>query len=242
MKKKLGANSNVGFTAKSMTKASLLKEAQMKEQLRKEFLVIQEAVKATDFLIPFVFYDGTNIPGGVCRMKKGDFVWLFLDRARKVGAELGIGGSDKARREWARVGVDDLMLVKGDLIIPHHYTFYHFMVNKTVGYDGPLFSHSAEPTLNTPLTPAKGSTPGGLSIPDPAAMADKCRAQTPVGADSELEGFGDDPSTIKVVDRRWYEKNKHIFPASTWEDFDPTRDYTKGGRKDAQGNAFFFGK
>jgi hypothetical protein len=97
--------------------SALLREAQTREQLRKEFLVMQEAVKQTEFLIPFVFYDGTNIPGGQCRMKKGDMVWLFLDRARKVGAE--VGGSDKARREWARVGVDDLMLVKGDIIIPH---------------------------------------------------------------------------------------------------------------------------
>lgn len=117
IKKRLAANSNVGFMAKSMSKSALLREAQTREQLRKEFLVMQEAVKQTEFLVPFVFYDGTNIPGGQCRMKKGDMVWLFLDRARKVGAE--VGGSDKARREWARVGVDDLMLVKGDIIIPH---------------------------------------------------------------------------------------------------------------------------
>lgn len=117
IKKRLAANSNVGFMAKSMSKSALLREAQTREQLRKDFLIMQEAVKQTDFLLPFVFYDGTNIPGGQCRMKKGDMVWLFLDRARKVGAE--VGGSDKARREWARVGVDDLMLVKGDIIIPH---------------------------------------------------------------------------------------------------------------------------
>jgi protein FAM50 len=29
----------------------------------------------------------------------------------------------------------------------------------------------------------------------------------------------------KVVERRWYDKNKHIFPASRWEVFDPTKDY-----------------
>ena len=78
-------------------------------------------MKATEIVIPFVFYDGTNIPGGVCKVKKGDHVWLFLDRSRKVGAELGIGGGEKtnSKREWARVGVDDLMLVRGELIIPH---------------------------------------------------------------------------------------------------------------------------
>lgn len=25
----------------------------------------------------------------------------------------------------------------------------------------------------------------------------------------------------KVLERRWYERNKHIFPASRWEVFDP---------------------
>ena len=104
-----------------MTKTALLREAQTREQLRKEFLQMQEAVKATEIVIPFVFYDGTNIPGGACKVKKGDYVWVLLDRSRKVGAELGVGGGEKAssRREWARVGVDDLMLVRGEVIIPH---------------------------------------------------------------------------------------------------------------------------
>lgn len=116
--KKRGPNSAFANAPKAMTKSALKAEAETREKLRKEFLVIQEAVKATEIAIPFVFYDGTNIPGGVCRIKKGEHVWLFLDRARKVGAEMGVGG-DKGRREWARVGVDDLMLVRGEIIIPH---------------------------------------------------------------------------------------------------------------------------
>ena len=43
-----------------------------------------------------------------------------------MGAELGVGGTGGAgaekaasRREWARVGVDDLMLVRGEVIVPH---------------------------------------------------------------------------------------------------------------------------
>ena len=120
-KRRLGPNANVTFVPKAMTKSALLREAQTKEQLRKEFLVMQEAVKDTEIIIPFVFYDGTNIPGGACKVKKGDYIWLFLDRSRKVGAQLGISGGEKnsSRREWARVGVDDLMLVRGEIIIPH---------------------------------------------------------------------------------------------------------------------------
>lgn len=120
-KKRLGPNANVRMAPKAMTKSALLREAQTREQLRKEFLVLQEAVKATEIVIPFVFYDGTNIPGGMCKVKKGDYIWVFLDRSRKVGAELGVGsaGEKANRREWARVGVDDLMLVRGEVIIPH---------------------------------------------------------------------------------------------------------------------------
>lgn len=88
---------------------------------------MQEAVKATEFGIPFVFFDGTNNPGGQCRMKKGEHVWIFLDRCRKIGAELGISGGLGAgtRREWARVSVDDLMLVRGEVIIPHVSVLSH---------------------------------------------------------------------------------------------------------------------
>ena len=119
-RKRLGANANVGPAPKVKTKSALLKEVQTREQLRREFLTMQEQVKAEEMLVPFVFYDGTNIPGGVCKVKKGDPIWLFLDRSRKVGAELGVGGEGtKSRREWARVGVDDLMLVRGEVIIPH---------------------------------------------------------------------------------------------------------------------------
>jgi protein FAM50 len=118
---KFAANTSVGVVPRALTKAALRREAAEREALRKEFLAIQALVKATDIAIPFVFYDGTNIPGGVVRVKKGDFAWVFLDKSRKVGAELGVGEEKNAnaRREWARVGVDDLMLVRGTVIIPH---------------------------------------------------------------------------------------------------------------------------
>lgn len=116
-KKKLGANTSIGLKPRVMTKTALQREAQQADLARQEFLVMRDAVKATEIVIPFVFYDGTNIPGGRCRVKKGDHIWLFLDRARKLGAELGVGG-DKGRRDWARVNVDDLMLVRGEVILP----------------------------------------------------------------------------------------------------------------------------
>ena len=245
-RKRLGPNTRVSVAPTAKTKSALLRDAQIREQLRKEFLSMQEAVKATEIIIPFVFYDGTNIPGGACKVKKGDPIWLFLDRSRKVGAELGISGSEKAksRNEWARVGVDDLMLVRGEIIIPHHYEFYFFILNKSLGSRStPLFDYSAtavqHPDRSTSSSPAAVSEScNALAHPDVKA---KWVNNGQVSAsERELEGADDDPNFTKVVDRRWYEKNKHIFPASMWEDFDPGKDYTKVVRKDAEGNAFFF--
>ncbi|KAM7184850.1 putative DUF890 domain containing protein [Rhypophila sp. PSN 637] len=233
--KKITVNSSVGIVPRALTKAALRREAAEREALRKEFLQLQAAVKATEIAIPFVFYDGTNIPGGMVRVKKGDFVWVFLDKSRKVGAELGVGGDKlaNARRSWARVGVDDLMLVRGSLIIPHHYEFYFFIINKTVGPGNKrLFDYSAEaplvdasPEATAPSEPL--STPGQPSskvLPDIRS----------------LEGASDDPTFTKVVDRRWYQRNKHIYPASVWQEFDPEKDYQSEIRRDPGGNAFFF--
>ncbi|KAL2167937.1 hypothetical protein VTG60DRAFT_627 [Thermothelomyces hinnuleus] len=223
---KVMVNSSVGIVPRARTKAALRREAAEREALRKEFLMLQAAVKATEIAIPFVFYDGTNIPGGIVRVKKGDFVWLFLDKSRKVGARRGVG-ADKvvnARRDWARVSVDDLLLVRGTIIIPHHYEFYFFIINKTIGPGNKLlFDYSAEATPTQPAAGASG-TSGINRTPDL----------------SELEGASDDPTFTKVVDRRWYQRNKHIYPASVWQVFDPEKDYSKEIPRDPGGNAFFF--
>ncbi|SPQ23957.1 8dfeec6f-0720-4821-a050-59e1591ba690 [Thermothielavioides terrestris] len=227
---KVPVNTSVGIVPRALTKAALRREAAEREALRKEFLLLQAAVKATEIAIPFVFYDGTNIPGGVVRVKKGDFVWLFLDKSRKVGAQLGVGAdkSANARRDWARVSVDDLLLVRGTMIIPHHYDFYFFIINKTVGPGNKrLFDYSAE-------APSTGSGQAGA---DAAGTVN--RAPPPL---SELEGASDDPTFTKVVDRRWFQRNKHIYPANVWQEFDPEKDYSKEIRRDPGGNALFFSK
>lgn len=130
VKRKFTPNPRAGLQApKIMTKAKLAAETAERERLRKEYIEVQEKVRATEVAIPFVFYDGSNIPGGMVKIKKGDHIWLFLERCRKVGAEMGVGGDRgdgagvKARvdgkKSWARIGVDDLMCVRGEIIIPH---------------------------------------------------------------------------------------------------------------------------
>ncbi|CAK7198363.1 hypothetical protein SEUCBS139899_001024 [Sporothrix eucalyptigena] len=216
---------------KSFTQQARRRQEAEREALRKEFQALQDAVKASEVAIPFVFYEGANLPGGVVKVKKGDHVWLFLDRSRKVGARLGVGEKklSKARLHWARINVDDLMLVRGNLIIPHHYSFYFFLINKTLGPGGErVFNYTSD------------------EAPDPATVAPLTKPASKDGSDeaeedySHLEGVGDDPGLTKVVDRRWYERNKHIYPASLWQEFDPEEDYVNQVRRDQGGNAFFF--
>jgi protein FAM50 len=236
--RKLTPNPHSALPApKVMTKASLAAEASERERLRKEFLELQEKGKATEIAIPFVFYDGSNIPGGTVKIKKGDHIWLILERARKIAAEHGVAGTgtsgtgmgsksrEDSRRQWARVGVDDLMCVRGDIIVPHHYEIYYFIANKTEDPGRPgrlLFDYS-------------GTAPDADNNED-AVLRD------PRKDFEELEGGNDDPTYTKVVDRRWYEKNKHIFPASTWKEFKAGKEFEElaKGRKDAEGNAFFY--
>ncbi|EXJ94292.1 hypothetical protein A1O1_02686 [Capronia coronata CBS 617.96] len=215
-----------------LTKAAIAADTAAREKLRREFLEIQEAVKQTEIAIPFVFYDGANIPGGTVKVKKGDHIWLFLDKCRKLGAELGVSGSglslksrEDSRKQWARVGVDDLMCVRGEVIVPHHYEFYYFIANKIPDptREGRLlFEYSG-------TAPRKGDEEGSSVLRAPAK--------------EELEGQNDDPTLTKVVDRRWYERNKHIYPASLWKEFKAGKEFEElaKGRRDAQGNAFFFG-
>jgi protein FAM50 len=246
--RRLTPNPTLAAPPKALTKSNLAAETLTREILRKEFLALQESIKATEIAIPFVFYDGTNIPGGRVKVKKGDHIWLFLDRCRKVGAELGVSGSgsgtgtgDKnARREWARVSVDDLMLVRGDLILPHvypvdfhlntpmadsydqHFEFYYFITNSILSTAGnPIFDFSNSAPREPPRALTKNPTEADLDA---------------------LEGANDDPTITKVVDRRWYERNKHIYPATLWAEYEQGKDYSKEGRKrrDGEGNAFFF--
>ncbi|GAP91859.2 putative xap5 domain-containing protein [Rosellinia necatrix] len=233
-KSKFKANSSISVVPRAVTKSALRREAAEREALRRQFLARQERVKATEIAIPFVFYDGSNLPGGTVQVKKGDFVWQFLDKSRRVGAKRGVGERVNSRREWARVGVDDLIMVRGNVIIPHHFDFLFFIMNKTLGPNGTiLFNYDAEASIPQPPQPItdSGQTP---TTSNSLASANLQAAAEP------LEGASDDPTLTRVVDRRWYERNKHIYPASMWQDFDPEKDYQKEIRRDPGGNTFFY--
>ena len=123
-----------------------------------------------------------------------------------------------------------------------HYDFYYFLVNKTLGPGGQrVFSYSAEAPANSSTTTTTTTTTTPLDE-GPKTAASRAAALKALPDISTLEGARDDPTLTKVVDRRWYKKNQHIYPASTWQEFDPEKDYAAEIRRDGGGNAFFFSR
>ncbi|CEH15338.1 Uncharacterized conserved protein XAP-5 [Ceraceosorus bombacis] len=155
------------------------READEREALRKEWLAKQETMKKEEIEITYSYWDGSGHRRSV-KCLKGDSVAQFLEKCRQQFTEL------------RTQSVDNLMYIKEDLIIPHHYTFYDFIVNKSRGKSGPLFN---------------------FDVHEDIRMISDARVEK------------DESHAGKVVERSWYNRNKHIFPASRWEQFEMGKDY-----------------
>ncbi|KAF9439071.1 hypothetical protein BGZ76_000553 [Entomortierella beljakovae] len=156
-------------------------ERRDREGLRQEWLKRQEEIKKETIQITYSYWDGSGHRKEV-ECKKGDTIVQFLEKCRQQFQQL------------RGVSVDNLMYVKEDLIIPHHYTFYDFIINKARGKSGPLFSFDVHEDIR--LT-----------------------------NDANVEK--DESHAGKVVERSYYERNKHIFPLSRFEIYDPEKSYGK---------------
>ncbi|KAJ2489150.1 hypothetical protein IWW37_004239 [Coemansia sp. RSA 2050] len=102
-------------------------DARKREELRQTWLLEQEAIKQELITITYSYWDGSGHRKQV-RCRKGDTIAQFLDKCKAQVPEL------------RTANVDGLVYVKEDLIIPHHYSFYDFILNKARGKSGPLFS------------------------------------------------------------------------------------------------------
>lgn len=116
-------------------------------------------------------------------------------------------------------------------------------MNKTLGPGNVrLFNYSAEVPTPAATHPDAADDSDTLDRPNPLSSAKGGIVAKRKADINTLEGAHEDPTFTKVVDRRWYERNKHIYPASMWQDFDPEKDYTSEVRRDTGGNTFFFSK
>ncbi|GJJ75365.1 protein FAM50 [Entomortierella parvispora] len=156
-------------------------ERRVREALRQEWLRKQEEIKKETIQITYSYWDGSGHRKEV-ECKKGDTIAQFLEKCRQQFQQL------------RGVSIDNMMYVKEDLIIPHHYTFYDFIINKARGKSGPLFSFDVHEDIR--LT-----------------------------NDANVEK--DESHAGKVVERSYYERNKHIFPLSRFEIYDPEKSYGK---------------
>lgn len=162
----------------------------LREELRQEWAMKQATLKDQEIPITFSYWDGSGHRKCVT-MKKGNSIYQFLQKCLEM--------LRKEFSELKTVMADQLMYVKEDLILPHHYTFYDFIVTKARGKSGPLFSFDVK---------------------------DDIRMISDASVEKEETHAG------KVLLRSWYERNKHIFPASRWEPYDPTKVYDKYTIKD----------
>ncbi|XP_055524067.1 protein FAM50 homolog [Wyeomyia smithii] len=162
----------------------------LREELRQEWAMKQATLKDQEIMITFSYWDGSGHRKCVT-MKKGNSIYQFLQKCLEM--------LRKEFSELKTVMADQLMYVKEDLILPHHYTFYDFIVTKARGKSGPLFNFDVK---------------------------DDIRMISDATVEKEESHAG------KVLLRSWYERNKHIFPASRWEPYDPTKVYDKYTIKD----------
>ncbi|XP_052769564.1 protein FAM50A-like [Mya arenaria] len=179
-KKRLGMNPDVD-TSFLPDKDREEEENRLREQIAQEWRKKQETIKNEEIEITYSYWDGSGHRRQV-RMKKGNTMQQFLHKSLET--------LRKEFNDLKAVTVDQLMYVKEDLIIPHHYSFYDFIVTKARGKSGPLFNFNVK---------------------------DDIRITNDASVEKEESHAG------KVCVRSWYERNKHIFPASRWEPYDPEK-------------------
>ena len=130
--------------------------------------------------------------------------------------------------------VSTLMYVKEDLIIPHHISFYDLISTKARGKSGPLFHFDVHEDIRTQSDARieKDESHAGVCV---CVCVCACLAGStafPLALDNVWLQQHDCLGVHliwglahagKIVDRHWYNRNKHIFPASRWEDYNPDR-------------------
>uniref|UniRef100_A0A669AV64 Family with sequence similarity 50 member A n=1 Tax=Oreochromis niloticus TaxID=8128 RepID=A0A669AV64_ORENI len=178
-KKKLGKNPDVD-TSFLPDRDREEEENRLREELRQEWELKQEKIKNEEIEITFSYWDGSGHRKTVKVKIEATGTEVFKEKKQMFPAP--------------SAGVEQLMYIKEDLIIPHHHSFYDFIVTKARGKSGPLFSFDVHDDIRL--------------VNDATVEKDESHAG-------------------KVVLRSWYEKNKHIFPASRWEPYDPEKKWDK---------------
>lgn len=106
------------------------KEVRERIELMQEWKAAQERIKNEKIEVTYSFWDGSGHRRTV-EVKKGTTIEQFLEMSRRQMCD--------EFSELRTMSADHLIYVKEDLIIPHHYSFYDFILTKARGKSGPLF-------------------------------------------------------------------------------------------------------
>lgn len=153
-------------------------EQMERKRLREEWILEQTKVRLETVEIPFVYYEGNTFPGKVC-VQKAETIATFLDRARR------------ARVECKGKSSNEMVLVIEDIIVPHHYDFYYFLLHQT-------------------------RTKRGLLL--------------------DVDRLEERQSVTRVIESKYFEKNKNFYPFTAYHQFNPEIDYTTYVNRDKEGN------
>lgn len=107
--------------------------------------------------------------------------------------------------------------------MPHDITFYDLIATKARGKSGPLFNFDVHDDVR--LGPIDSRVEKDGKVISRAATAAFFLMTTLISRFRVTIASESHPG--KVIERRWYERNKHIFPASRWQFYDPAEEYGK---------------
>ncbi|CAF0810501.1 unnamed protein product [Adineta ricciae] len=205
-KKRLGKNPDVD-TSFLPDRDREEEERILREKLRQEWVEKQQKLKNEEVDLVFSYWDGSGHRRSV-RIKKRMTIQMFLSKA------LEILRKENMFNELKSASVDQLIFVKDDVILPHHYSFYDFIVTRARGRTGLLFTFTESLKLNTIIeVPASATTTTDVNSGDSPSSS---------GVNDNQPG-GSSAHAGKICLRSWYERNKHIFPACRWEPYDPEK-------------------
>lgn len=156
-----------------------------RQKLKNEWTGAQERLKNESLEVTYSYWDGSGHRRSIV-ISKGFEIRKFIEMVRQALVP--------EFPELRGVSTENLMYVKEDLIIPHHYSFYDLISTKARGKSGPLFH---------------------FDVHDDVRLINDIRVEK------------DESHPGKIVERRWFERNKHIFPASRWEVYDPKKKWDR---------------
>eukprot|EP00462_Mataza_sp_D1_P022351 CAMPEP_0175140114 /NCGR_PEP_ID=MMETSP0087-20121206/11282_1 /TAXON_ID=136419 /ORGANISM="Unknown Unknown, Strain D1" /LENGTH=304 /DNA_ID=CAMNT_0016423207 /DNA_START=18 /DNA_END=932 /DNA_ORIENTATION=+ len=105
-------------------------ENKLKNELEAKWEALQAKAKSEMIEVTYSYWDGSGHRRTI-KVSKGTRMDQFLEKARRDCAD--------SFHELRGISSENLMYIKEDLIIPHHYSFYDLIISKARGKSGPLF-------------------------------------------------------------------------------------------------------